>query len=117
LSCARGNGENDITAMKHALHSDRTSATTCLAHATRLLGACGASVLHQALRTHTLAHTALATAQPSTVILTLFTGAPHVKQYKDRMLLHLPTSCPVKGLLHRVTTRLTAIPVPAVNTS
>src|SRR5687767_1722608 len=30
-------------------------------------------VLHHALRTHTLAHTALATAQPSTVILTLVT--------------------------------------------
>jgi hypothetical protein len=43
--------------------------------------------------------------------------ATQVKQYKDRILLHLPTSCPVKTLLHRVTTLLTAIPVPALNTS
>lgn len=117
LYCARGNGENAIKAVKNDLHSDRTSATTFLANATRLLLACGASVLHHALRTHTLAHTALATAQPSTVILTLFKVATQVKQYKDRILLHLPTSCPVKALVHRVTTLLTAIPVPALNTS
>jgi Transposase DDE domain group 1 len=117
LYCARGNCENDIKAVKCDLHSDRTSATTFLANAVRLLLACGAYVLHHALRTHTLAHTALATAQPSTVMLTLFKVATQVKQYKDRILLHLPTSCPVKALLHRVTTLLTAIPVPALNTS
>jgi hypothetical protein len=117
LYCARGNCENDIKAVKNDLHSDRTSATTFLANATRLLLACGAYVLHHALRTHTLAHTALATAQPSTVILTLFKVATQVKQYKDRILLHLPTSCPVKALLQRVTTLLTAVPLPALNTS
>jgi hypothetical protein len=114
---ARGNCENGIKAVKCDLHSDRTSATTFLATAMRLLLACAAYVLHHALRTHTLAHTALATAQPSTVILTLFKVATQIKQYKDRMLLHLPTSCPVKALLHRVTTLLAAIPVPALNTS
>ena len=117
LYCARGNCENDIKAVKNDLHSDRTSATTFLANAVRLLLACGAYVLHHALRTHTLAHTGLATAQPGTVILTLFKGATQIKQYKDRILLPLPTSCPVKALLHRVTTLLTAIPVPALNTS
>jgi hypothetical protein len=117
LYCARGNCENDIKAVKCDLHSDRTSATTFLANAMRLLLACAAYVLHHALRTHTLAHTALATAQPSTVILTLFKVATQVKQYKDRILLHLPTSCPVKALLHRVTTLLAASPVPALNTS
>ena len=114
---ARGNCENAIKAVKCDLHSDRTSTTTFLANATRLLLACGAYVLHHALRTHALAHTALATAQPSTVILTLFKIAAHVKQYKDRILLHLPTSCPVTALLQRVTALLTAIPVPALNTS
>jgi hypothetical protein len=117
LSCARGNGENDLKAVKCDLHSDRTSATTFLANATRLLLSCAAYVLHHALRTHTLAHTALATAQPGTVILTLFTVATQIKPYKDRILLHLPTSCPVKALWRRVTTLLTAIPVPAFNTS
>ena len=117
LYCARGNCENDIKAVKGDLHSDRTSATTFLANAVRLLLACGAYVLHHALRTHTLTHTGLATAQPGTVILTLFKVATQIKQYKDRILLHLPTSCPVKALLHRVTTLLTALPVPALNTS
>jgi Transposase DDE domain group 1 len=115
--CARGNCENAIKAVKSDLHSDRTSATTFRVNATRLLLACGASVLHHALRTSTLAHTTLATAQPSTVIRTLFKVATQVKQYKDRILLHLPTSCPVQALLHRVTTLLTAIPVPALHTS
>jgi Transposase DDE domain group 1 len=117
LYCARGNGENALKAVKNELHRDRTSASTFLAHATRLLLACGAYVLHHALRTHTLAHTPLAMAQPATVILTLFKVATQVKQYKDRILLHLPTSCPVKALLRRVTTLLTAIPVPALHTS
>jgi Transposase DDE domain group 1 len=117
LYCARGNCENAIKAVKNDLHSDRTSATTFLANATRLLLACGAYVLHHALRTHTLAHTPLALAQPSTVILTLFKVATQVKQYTDRMLVHLPTSCPVKALLRRVTTLLTATPVLALNTS
>jgi Transposase DDE domain group 1 len=117
LYCARGNGENDIKAVKCDLHSDRTSATTFLANALRLLLSCAASILHHALRTHTLAHTPLATAQPSTLIRTLFKVATQVKQSKDRVRLHLPTSCPGKALLARVTTLLSAIPVPALNTS
>ena len=117
IYCARGNCENHIKAVKCDLHSDRTSATTFLANAMRLLLSCAAYVLHHALRTSTLQQTPLAQAQPSTVILTLVKVAAQVKQYKDRILLHLPTSCPVKALLHRVTTLLTAIPVPVLNTS
>jgi hypothetical protein len=117
LYCARGNGENAIKAVKVDLHSDRTSATTFLANAMRLVLACAAYALHHALRTHTLQQTALAQAQPSTVILTLFKIATQIKQYKDRILLHLPSSCPVQALLHRVTTLLCAVPVPVSNTS
>jgi len=117
LYCARGHGENAIKTVKHDLHSDRTSATPFLANAMRLLCACAAYVLHHALRTHTWQHTALAQAQPSTVIVTLCTIAAQIKQYKDRMLLHLPTSCPVKALLQRVTTLLCAVPEPVCNTS
>jgi hypothetical protein len=114
---ARGHGANEITAGKGDLHSDRTSATTFLAHAMRLLLSGAASVRHPALRTHPLSHTALATAQPATVSLTLLKVATQSKQYKDRMLLHLPTSCPVTALLHRVTALLSAIPVPALHTA
>jgi hypothetical protein len=117
LYCARGNCENDIKAVKNDLRSDRTSATSFLANAMRLLLACAAYVLHHALRTHTLQHTALAQAQPSTIILTLFKIATQIKQYKDRILLHLPSSCPVKALLYRVTALLCAVPEPVCNTS
>jgi hypothetical protein len=117
IYCARGNCENNIKAVKCDLHSDRTSATTFLANAMRLLLSCAAYVLHHALRTQTLQQTALAQAQPSTVILTLFKVAAQVKQYKDRILLHLPSACPVKALLHRVTALLSLVPLPRVNTS
>jgi len=117
IYCARGNCENDIKAVKCDLHSDRTSATTFLANAMRLLLVCAAYVLHHALRTHTLQHTALAQAQPSTLILTLFKVATQIKQYKDRILLHLPSSCPVKALLHRVMALLYLVPLPEGNTS
>ena len=68
--------------------------------------------MHHALRTHTLQQTTLAQAQPSTVILTLFKVAAQIKQYKDRIRLHLPSSCPVKALLHRVTALLYLVPLP-----
>jgi hypothetical protein len=37
------------------------------------------------------------------LILKLFKLAVRVVQYKDRIKLHLPSSCPMKGLLNRVT--------------
>jgi DDE family transposase len=117
LSCARGNCANESKAVHGELHGDRPTATTCLANAMRLLRSCAASVLPHALRTHTLAHTPLATAQPSTLILTRCKVATQVKQYKERLLLHLPTSCPIKALLARVTALLSAVPVRALHTS
>ena len=96
LYCARGQSENVFKALKHDLRSDLTSATTFLANTMRLFLACAAYVLHHALRVNTLAQTALAQAQPATVMLKLFRVAAHVKQYKDRIRLHLPSSCPVK---------------------
>ena len=114
---ARGTCENAIKAVKGELRSDRTAATTFLANAFRLLLACAAYVLHHALRTSTLHHTALAQAQPSTIILTLFKIAAQVKQYKDRLLLHLPSACPVQALLQRVTALLYVVPLPMGNTS
>jgi Transposase DDE domain group 1 len=55
---ARGTCENMIQAATCDLHSDRPSETTCLANAMRLLLACAADLLHHALRTQTLRHTA-----------------------------------------------------------
>jgi len=60
--------------------------------------------------------TELSQAQPSTVIIKLFKLAVRVVQYKDRIKLHLPGSCPVKALLHTVTERLYRLPRPRLNT-
>ena len=117
LYCARGHSENAFKALKHDLRCDLTSATTFLANTMRLFLACAAYVLHHALRVHTLAHTALAQAHPATVMLKLFKVAAHVKQSTDRIRLHLPSSCPLKALLHRVTDLLCAVPAPVWNTS
>jgi len=65
-----------------------------------------AYVLHQQLRNEALRHTPLAQAQPGTVIVKLFKIAALVKQYKDRVIVHLPSSCTVKHLLSTVTERL-----------
>ncbi len=112
LYCARGQAENWIKQLKSDLASDRTSCTTFLANSMRLLEHAAAYVLHQQLRTQALAHTALANAQPTTVIAKLFKIAVQVRQFKDRVILHLPTSCPVRELLHTVTERL-FVPRPA----
>lgn len=97
---------NLIKQVKCDLKADRTSASPFLANFARLLLTEGAYVLHQQLRHLGLQGTALATAQPRTVILSLFKIAVRVKQYKDRVLLHLPSACPVKVLLAQVCQRL-----------
>jgi len=104
--CARGQAENLIKQIKSDLKADRTSASSFLANFARLLLTAGAYVLHQQLRQLGLQGTSLATAQPKTVILSLFKIAVRVKQYKDRVLLHLPSSCPAKALLAQVCRRL-----------
>jgi hypothetical protein len=104
--CARGQAEGWIKQVKCDLKADRTSAQSFVANFGRLLFAAAAYVLHQQLRQLGLQDTALAAAQPKTVILSLFKIAVRVKQYKDRVLLHLPTACPVKALLATVCKRL-----------
>lgn len=103
LYCARGQDENFIKAVKNDLASDRTSDHAFLANHLRLFYACAAYSLIHSLRENTLCHTELAKAQPMSIILKLFKLAVRVVQYKDRIKLHLPSTCPVKGVLHRVT--------------
>jgi hypothetical protein len=62
-----------------------------------------------------LCHTELAKAQPMSIILKLFKLAVRVVQYKDRIKLHLPSACPVKALLHRVTELLYLTRPPALS--
>lgn len=95
-----------LKAVKNDLASDRTSAHTFLANHLRLFYACAAYGVIISLRDNILCHMELARAQPMTIILKLFKLAVRVVQNKTRITLHLPSSCPVKDLLHRVTTLL-----------
>ena len=113
LYCARGQDENFIKAVKNDLASDRTSDHAFLANHLRLFYACAAYCLIHSLRENTLCHTELARAQPMSIILKLFKLAVRVVQYKDRIKLHLPSACPVKGLLHRVSELLYLARPPA----
>lgn len=110
--CARGQSENYIKYLKGDLAADRTSCTSFLANCMRLLLHSAAYILHQQLRTEALRHTALSQAQPSTVISKLFKIAVQVRQYKNKIVLHLPSSCPFKHLLRTLTERL-HLPTPA----
>jgi hypothetical protein len=112
LYCARGQDENFIKAVKNDLASDRTSDHSFLANHLRLFYSCAAYVLIHSLRDNTLAHTELAKAQPMSIILKLFKLAVRVVQYKDRIKLSLPSACPVKGWLSRVTEILYLVPRP-----
>lgn len=112
LYCARGQDENFIKAVKNDLASDRTSDHGFLANHLRLFYSCAAYVLIHGLRDNTLAHTELAKAQPMSIILKLFKLAVRVIQYKDRIKLSLPSSCPVKGLLARMAEILYLVPRP-----
>ena len=113
---ARGQDENFIKMIKNDLHSDRTSDHTFLANQMRLFFSCGAYVLLHSLRTETLANTEFANAQPITIILRLFKIAVRVIQYQDRIKLQLPSSCPVKHILHRMSEILFQVQRPIQNT-
>jgi hypothetical protein len=106
IYCARGQSENYLKHLKGDLAADRTSCTSFLANCMRLLRHAAAYVLHQQLRTRALQHTALSQAQPSTVIAKLFKIAVQVRQCKNKIVLHLPSACPVKDLLRTLTERL-----------
>ena len=104
--CARGNAENFIKHFKNDLACDRTSCTTFLANCMRLQMHAAAYILHHQLRLRCLQHTELAQAQPSTVIAKLFKIAVQVRQCKNKIKLHLPSSCTFKNLLQTLTERL-----------
>jgi hypothetical protein len=110
LYCQRGNDENYIKALKLGFKSDRTSDGSFLANHMRLLFACAAYVLVHAMRTETLRGTELEKAEPSTLMNKLFKIATKVVQYKDRIILHLPTVCPVKDLMQKITEILYLVP-------
>ena len=110
LYSPRGQDENFIKMIKNDLHSDRTSDHTFLANHMRMFFSCAAYVLLHSLRTEVLVNTEFSNAYSSTIILKLFKIAVRVTQYKDRIKLQFPSSCPVKKILHRISEILFQVP-------
>lgn len=112
LYCDRGNDERYIKELKNDLACDRTSNSSFLANCMRLIISCAAYTLIHSLRSETLRETGMARVSASTIISKLFKIAVRLVQYKDRIKLHLPSSCPAKGLLLQITEILYKIPPP-----
>jgi len=112
LYCDRGNDERYIKELKNDLACDRTSNSSFLANCMRLMISCAAYTLIHSLRSETLRGTAMAKASASTIISKLFKIAVRLVQYKDRIKLHLPSSCPAKAMLLQVTEILYKTPPP-----
>ena len=112
LYCPRGQDENFIKHLKSDLSGDRLSDQGFLTNHLRMFYACAAYVLHYELRTKALKGTELEKAQLSTVIAKLCKVAGKVVEYKDHVKLHLPRSCPFKGLLRHVTEVFYSMPLP-----
>jgi len=114
LYCDRGNDERYIKELKCDLACDRTSNSSFLANCMRLLISCAAYTLIHSLRAETLRGTSMARASASTIISKLFKIAVRLVQYKDRIKLHLPSSCPAKAVLLQMTEILYKTPPPKI---
>ena len=112
LYCSRGNAERYIKELKRDMACDRTSDSSFLANCMRLIVSCAAYNLVHSLRSETMKGTRLEHAQASTLIARLFKIAVRIIQYKDRIKLQLPSTCPVKDILAQVTEILYGIPPP-----
>jgi hypothetical protein len=104
--CQRGEMENRIKEQQLGLFADRTSCHRFLANQFRLLLSSAAYVLVQALRRTALAGTELARAQVGTIRLRLFKVAARVVVSARRVVFHLASSYPYRGVFRAVFQRL-----------
>lgn len=109
---AREKVDSRLTATTVELFHRGTRIASHVRNDAQLFYSCAAYGLIHSLRENTLVHTELAKAQPVSIILKLFKLAVRVVQYKDRIWLSLPTACPMKGVLARVTELLYLVPRP-----
>ena len=93
------------TALRAPAFSPTACACCMLLHA-------AAYILHQQLRTQALASHRNVAGAAINGHLQLFKFAVQVRQYKNNIVLHLPSACPVKHLLQTLTERL-YLPTPA----
>ena len=113
--CQRGEMENRIKEQQLDLFAGRTSCHRFAANQFRLLLSSAAYLLVQALRRTALAGTELAEAQVGTIRLRLLKVAARVAVSVRRVVFHLASSYPYRGVFQAVYGRLTGrLPTPAV---
>jgi hypothetical protein len=106
LYCRRGQAENHIKAWKRHLAADRTSCCRAVANQFRLVLHTGAYWLLWSLRSLMPKRSTWRVAQFDTLRLRLVKLATRVVALKTRVMLHLPSACPDKAILHLALKRL-----------
>jgi hypothetical protein len=106
LYCRRGQAENHIKAWKRHLAADRTSCHRAEANQFRLMLHTGAYWLLWSLRSLMPKRSTWRVAQLDTLRLRLVKLATRVVALKTRIMLHLPSACPDKAILHLALKRL-----------
>jgi hypothetical protein len=109
IYCARGQAENEIKDHKLYLKSDRTACHRFEANQFRLLLHSAAYVLLETLRRDVLRTTQWACATMETIQLRLLKLGARVQEFKDRIKISLPSSCPVAPVLRRSLTLLACV--------
>ena len=107
--CQRGQAENLIKLHKAQLASDRTSCHAATANQVRLTLHTAAFWLMHTVRAAIPAGHALAKVEFNTLRLRLLKIAARVVEHASRIRVHLPSSCPDKGLLRQVVLSLTPL--------
>jgi hypothetical protein len=100
--CGRGAMELMIKEHKNHLLSDRTSCTSFSANQFRLFLHSAAYVLLHTFRTLHLKGTQWASAQFDTIRLKIIKIGARIRQLSRKIRIHLPTSFPWKGELHKI---------------
>jgi hypothetical protein len=106
IYCRRGQAENHIKAWKRHLAADRTSCCRATANQFRLMLHTGAYWLLWSLRSLMPKRSTWRVAQFHTLRLRLVKLATRVVALKTRVMLHLPSACPDKAILHFALARL-----------
>jgi hypothetical protein len=114
IYCARGQAENEIKDHKLYLKSDRTSCHRFEANQFRVLLHSAAYVLLETLRREVLRTTQWASATMETIQLRLLKLGARVQEFKGRIQISLPSSCPVAPVLRRSLILLACVRLPVV---
>jgi hypothetical protein len=101
IYCARGQAENESKDHKLYLKSDRTSCHRFEANQFRVFLHSAAYVLLETLRREVLRTTQWASATMETIQLRLLKLGARVQEFKGRVQISLPSSCPVAPVLRR----------------